>query len=349
MKSPIFFAFILALTWPFSAFSQEDTIRTQKGIVPVSVQSFTSSALQVERSLPSGKKQMSIPYSELESVRFADGFEVRFQDGELIRDNLLSAPKYSSVLWSVKAEDAIDLTQDEIRQYYGDRLYQLSYRHYKAQFFTGLGKIGVGTAGYLATRKWLNPSVWLTVRLRSYGETTTSEGTLVSDTQLECSDGDLYPGWYAVENLFLGAVFAGVMDCSVSMVGMHFLRRNHETMTGPSLRWTKAEFWGGTALVAAGAGTMGIFASRLASHRKWHYYVSTVNGTVTKNVHEGEQASASDWYGLLAGAIVVNVGLSAIQLSQARLSSFRKLEGTPYAMQVDLGPAPSGYGLTVRF
>ena len=329
MKSPIFFAFILALTWPLSAFSQVDTIRTQKGIVPVSVQSFTSSALQVERSLPSGTKQMSIPYSDLESVRFADGFEVRFQDGELIRDNLLSAPKYSSVLWSVKAEDAIDLTQDEIRQYYGDRLYQLSYRPYKAQFFTGLGKIGVGTAGYLATRKWLNPSVWLTVRLRSYGETTTSEGTLVSDTQLECSDGDLYPGWYAVENLFLGAVFAGVMDCSVSMVGMHFLRRNHETMTGP--------------------GTMGIFASRLASHRKWHYYVSTVNGTVTKNVHEGEQASASDWYGLLAGAIVVNVGLSAIQLSQARLSSFRKLEGTPYAMQVDLGPAPSGYGLTVRF
>ena len=345
MKSPIFFVFILALTWPFSAFSQEDTIRTRKGIVPVSVESFTTRTLQVERSLPSGMKQMSIPYTELESVRFADGFEVRFQDGELIRDNLLSAPKYRCVLWSVKAEDAIDLTQDEIRQYYGDRLYNLSYRPYKAQFFTGLGKIGVGAAGYLISRKWLNPSIWQTVHYRSYA----SEGTLISDTQVDYSDGDLYTGWFAVENLLLGAVYAGVMDCSVSMVGMKFLRRNHETMTGPSLRWIKTEFWGGTALVAAGAGTMGIFASRLASHRQWHHYVSTFNGTVTKSVHEGEPASASDWYGLLAGAIVVNVGLSAIQLSQARLSSFRKLEGTPYAMQVDLGPAPSGYGLTVRF
>ena len=55
------------------------------------------------------------------------------------------------------------------------------------------------------------------------------------------------------------------------------------------------------------------------------------------------------FYGLLAGALAVNLGLSAIQLSQARLSGFRKLDGTPYAMQVDLGPAPSGYGLTVRF
>ncbi len=332
-----------------SAFSQVDTIRSRKGIVPVKVQSLASKSILVKRSLSSGEKLISIPTADVESVRFADGFEIRFQDGELIRDNLLSAPMFRSVLWSVQAEDAIELNQDEIRQYYGDRLYQLNYRPYRTHFFTGLGKVGVGTVGYLATRKWLNPSIWSSGSYNYYEETTVSGKTYVSETHIDYSDGDLYPGWYAVENLFLGAVVAGVLDCSVSMVGMKVLRRRHETMTGPSQGRLKAEFWGGTALVAAGAGTMGIFASRLASNRQWHHYVSTYNGAVTKDVHEGVRASHKDWYGLLAGAIVVNVGLSAIQLSQTQLSGFRKLEGTPYAMQVDLGPAPSGYGLTVRF
>lgn len=56
-----------------------------------------------------------------------------------------------------------------------------------------------------------------------------------------------------------------------------------------------------------------------------------------------------DLVGLFLGALAVNLGASAIQVSQTRLSAFRKLDGTPYAMQVNLGPAPSGYGLTVRF
>lgn len=349
MKSPIFLVFALALTWPLSARAQMDSVRTKKGAAPVIVQTFKHNALEVERQFSDGRKLMSIPYSELESVRFADGFEVRFRNGELVRDNLLSAPKFRSVLWSVQAEDVIELNQDEIRQYYGDRLYHLTYRPYRAQFFTGIGKIGVGAVGYLATRKWLNPSIWNSGSYSYYEETYSSSGTFMSETHIDYSDGNLYPGWYAVENLFLGAVVAGVLDCSVSMVGMKVLRRWHETMTGPSPGRLKAEFWGGTALVAAGAGTMGIFASRLASNRQWHHYVSTFNGTVTKDIHEGVKASHKDWYGLLAGAIVVNVGLSAIQLSQTQLSCFRKLEGTPYAMQVDLGPAPFGYGLTVSF
>ena len=349
MKSPFFLVFVLALTCPLCAYSQVDTIRTQKGIVPVSIQSFESKSILVKRSFSTGEKRLLIPNTDVKSVRFADGFEVRFQDGQLIRDNLLSAPKYRSVLWAVLAEDAIELNQDEIRQHYGDRLYHLTYRPYRTQFFTGLGKIGVGAAGYLATRGWLNPSIWESHHYRWYSELTTSDGTVSSETLLDLDQGDLYPGWSAVENLFVGALFAGIMDCSVSLIGMKVLRRRYETMTGPSLSRVKAEFWGGTALVAAGAGTMGIFASRLASRRQWYHYVSTYNGKVTKSIHEGEPASRKDLYGLLAGAIAVNVGLSAIQFSQMRFSGFRKLEGTPYAMQVDLGPAPSGYGLTVRF
>ena len=32
-----------------------------------------------------------------------------------------------------------------------------------------------------------------------------------------------------------------------------------------------------------------------------------------------------------------------------RLSALHRLDGSPYALQVNIGPSPSGYGLTMRF
>lgn len=333
----------------FSLSAQQDTLRSRKGVIPVTVQSFKNNSVEVLRSMPSGQKTMSIPYSEMESVRFADGFEVRFQDGQLVRDNLLSAPKLSSRLWSVKAEDAIDLTQDEIRQYYGDRLYYQVFRPYRTLFFTGLGKIGVGAMGRYAMHRWGNPSVWMQGRISSSSTVVTGIDTYHTETQADYSYGDLYPGRMAVEDFFFCATLAGTLDCTASLIAMRHLRKRHETMTGPSLGRIKAEFWGGTALVATGLGAMGVFASRLNNHRQWYHYVKTVDGKVTQQTHEGEKASWNDYYGLLAGALVANLGISAIQLSQAQLSGCRKVDGTPYAMQINLGMSPSGYGLTMRF
>ena len=330
--------------------AQEDTLRTWKWSAPVSVLNITGDYLHVERSFPSGVKEVKVPLKDVESLRFADGFEVRFQDGELIRDNLLSAPRIRSTLWCVRVEEVIDLTREELRQYYGDRLFDLVYHPYRAQFFTGLGKIGVGAAGEWLVRKKLNPTVWRSGYYRSYSESFNGLDTRTYEKRIDFSYGNLYPGWTAVQYFFAGAIFAGVVDCSVSLIGMRSLVRRHATMNGPSLGWTKAGFWSGTALTVAGVGAMGLFASRLAAHRQWNHQVVTINGTVTDEVHEGGlPASRNDDLGLFVGALVANLGISAIQLSQARLSAFRKLDGTPYAMQVNLGPAPSGYGLTVRF
>ena len=333
--------FVLALTWSLSAYSQVDSVRTRKGVAPVVVQAFKHNSIEVDLLHPS-RRTMSIPYSDLEYVRFADGVEIRFQDGELIRDHLLYAPKFYSRLWTVKVEEVIDLTQSEIQQLYGDRLYYTSYRPNRAQIMTGIGKAVVGFFGYIASAR-RNPTIWGSPH--SYS-TLNDQWEKV---QIEENEGKLSVGHLAVDGFFLGTFLTGFVEQASSAIELKALARQREDMTGPSLGKARAEFWGGTALAAVGVGTMGYFASRLNDHREWYHYVCSKEGVVTENIHRGEPASWKDLIGLYVGGFVVNLGLSAMQLGQARLSGFRKLEGTPYAMHVDLGPAPSGYGLTVRF
>ena len=345
MKSPIILVFVLALTWPLSAFSQVDTVRAKKGTAPVIVQAFKHNALEVDRIFPSGRKLMSIPYSELESVRFADGVEIRFQDGEMVRDNLLYAPKFYSRLWTVKVEEVIDLTQGEIRQLYGDRLYFTEYRPNRARLMTGLGKIAGGFMGFLVAAK-TDPSRWGS-RHRDYydGARNSYPGERVVE---DYNYGNLNVGWISVDCLLLGAYLTGHVDQVSSLRRLRALARQREDMPAPTIKKAKAEIWGGTALTAAGLGTMCYFASQLNEHREWDHRFRSREGVVEVNIHQGEPASGWDVFGLFVGAVAVNLGISTFQMGQMRLSSFRKLE-TPYAMQVDLGPAPSGYGLTVRF
>lgn len=336
------FVFVLALIWPLSAFSQVDSVRTQKGAAPVIVQNFKHNYVEVDRLFPNRRMKLSIPFSVLEYVRFADGFKVRFQDGKMVRDNLLSAPRYNSRLWTVRAEEDIELTQSEIRQLYGDRLFYTAYRPNRAQYITGMSKVVGGFIGFL-TVAYRDPTFW---------GTPSSYSTLDHDweeIQIEKNVGKLSVGCLSLECLLLGTFLTGFVDQASSSIELKALARQRMDMTCPSLGKAKAEFWGGTALAAAGVGTMGYFASRLYEHREWNHYVCYKRGEVTENIHQGEPASMKDLLGLFVGGVIVNLGVSAMQLGQARLSGFRKLEGTPYAMHVDLGPAPSGYGLTMRF
>ena len=60
------FVFVLALIWPLSAFSQVDSVRTQKGAAPVIVQNFKHNYVEVDRLFPNRRMKLSIPFSVLE-------------------------------------------------------------------------------------------------------------------------------------------------------------------------------------------------------------------------------------------------------------------------------------------
>ena len=101
-----FFALVLASCISLTAWGQADTLRGRnKSVVPVEVRSFSSNQLRV-RMLGNGGGEpfRNFAFQELESLRFADGFEVQFRDGHLVRDNLLSAPVIRSSFLSVQAE-----------------------------------------------------------------------------------------------------------------------------------------------------------------------------------------------------------------------------------------------------
>ena len=203
MKSPIILIFVLALTWPLSVRAQMDSVQTRKGAAPVIVQAFKHNALEVERQFPDGRKLLSIPYSDLEYVRFADGVEIRFQDGEMVRDNLLYAPKFYSRLWTVKVEEVIDLTQSEIRQLYGDELYITEYRPNRARLITGLGKIAGGFVGFLAAA-CADPTRWGSKHRDYYqGAYNSYPGERIVE---DYNYGNLNIGWISVECLLLGLI-----------------------------------------------------------------------------------------------------------------------------------------------
>ena len=342
-----FFALVLVSCISVTAWGQADTLRGRnKSVVPVEVRSFSSNQLRV-RMLGNGGGEpfRSFAFQELESLRFADGFEVQFRDGHLVRDNLLSAPVIRSSFLSVQAERVIDLTKDEVRRLYGDPLYRQMYRPYRTQFITGLGKAGLGAFGFFQAVRH-NPSVHYTLIWAS--NSYDSDGNL-SQTGHVRGYGDLYPGWMVAEAMLLGTTVAGVLDCTVSAIGLMRLNRHYKTLSGVSPVWANIELWGGAACTLAGAGLMTYCALQLNSHRQWSMQGTLRNGVIHYDEQKGSPADLSNVWKITVGGILTSLGLSAFQLGLSQVIGLRSTDNAPYAARVDIGPAPSGYGLRVVF
>ena len=130
--------------------AQTDTLIGKWGeAIPAKVKSFTKNGLRVERQMQTvDDKLMNVKYTDVDALRFADGFKVRFQDGALVRDNLLSAPSFRRSFMDVRAEGLLTLTQDEVRQYYGLKNYEIVYKPFRDLFHTGFLKMGGGLVGF---------------------------------------------------------------------------------------------------------------------------------------------------------------------------------------------------------
>ena len=327
--------------------AQTDTLIGKWGeAIPVKVKSFTKNGLRVERQMQTvDDKLMNVKYTDLNSLRFADGFEVRFQDGALVRDNLLSAPSFRRVFMDVRAEGLLALTQDELRQYYGSRNYDIVYKPYRDLFRTGFLKMGGGLLGFAASTGlckaysmyWVDPYI-------------VSDASGSRRTYHE--DGNRNPFWSTAAYFFLGTMVDGLVDCTVSKNGHRKLFNSPDDAAVPTVVGSNCLLWGGVALSAAGIGALTASYVDLKAHRHW-YFTKTVPEGVNPNTVEytkdGERPSSWVKYALVGGALAANLGFSAIQLGAMRLSALRRLEGTPYAMRVDVGPSPCGYGLMMRF
>ena len=340
---------LLLLVAAISASAQApDTLIGKWGeAIPAKVKSFTKNGLRVERQMQTvGDKLMNVKYSDLNAIRFADGFEVRFQDGTLVRDNLLSAPSFRRVFMDVRAEGLLALTQDELRQYYGFRNYNIVYKPYRDLFRTGFLKMGGGLLGFAAS----------TGLCKAY-TMTWADPYMVSDhggpnRRTYHEEGNRNPFWSTAAYFFLGTMVDGLVDCTVSKNGHRILFNHPDDATVPTVAGSNCLLWGGVALSAAGIGALTASYVDLKAHRHWYFTKTAPEGVDPKTVEytkDGERPSSWVKYALAGGALAANFGFSAIQLGGSRLSALHRLDGSSYALQVNLGPSPSGYGITMRF
>ena len=329
--------------------AQMDTLIGKWGeAIPVKVQSFTKNGLRVERQMQTvDDKVMHVKYSDLEAIRFADGFELRFRDGALVRDNLLSAPSFRRSFIDVKAEGKVTLAQAELRQYYGSRNYDVIYKPYRDQFFTGLGKLGGGALGFALSTGLCKAgtSTWSDSFWYSRGDEQVLQRTYYEE-------GNRNPFWSTAAFFFLGTMVDGLVDCTVSKLGHGKLFNHPDEATVPSAAASKGLLWGGVALSAAGIGALTASCVDLNTHRHW-YFKKTVPEGIDPNtvvyIKEGERPSSWVKYALVGGALAANLGFSAVQLGAARMSALHRLDGSSYALQVIIGPSPSGCGFMMRF
>lgn len=321
--------------------AQTDTLFGKWGeAIPAKVKSFTRNGLRVERKMQTvDDKLMNIRYTDLNAIRFADGFEVRFRDGVLVRDNLLSAPSFEESLIRVKAEGVLALTPEEMSSYYGPDFYNVVYRPYRAQTLTGFGKLGVGILGSLI----------------SFPQARSGSGHMES-VPTEGLDKMKWPNrytettnyfWMASSMFFMGMTLTGIADLAIPYFGFHnSLRKPVEERPLPTAASSKGLIWGGAALSVLGIGGFAASCVELKSRPS-----RSTEITLPHSQPWPVLKTEIPWavFTMAGSALVAHLGFSAIQLGATRLSALRRLDGTPYAMQVNIGPSPSGYGLTMQF
>lgn len=323
--------------------AQTDTLFGKWGeVIPAKVKSFTRNGLRVERKMQTvDDKLMNIRYTDLNAIRFADGFEVRFRDGVLVRDNLLAAPSFEESLISVKAEGVLALTPEEMSSYYRPDFYNVVYRPYRAQTLTGFGKLGVGILGSLISFPQARSG-------SSHMESVPTEGLDKMKWPNRYTKTTNYdPFWMASSMFFMGMTLTGIADLAIPYFGFHnSLRKPVEERPLPTAASSKGLIWGGAALSVLGIGGFAASCVELKSRPS-----RSTEITLPHSQPWPVLKTEIPWvvFTMAGSALVANLGFSAIQLGASRLSALRRFDGTPYALQVNIGPSPSGYGLTMQF
>ena len=324
--------------WP----ERPDTLfGSRRDVVTAKVTSIANGKVHVKRQSGSPDRTLVIPFSDMKAIRFADGFRLDFRDGKLLRDNVLSAPSFEESLMHVKAEGVLKLTPEEMLSFYGPGYYNVVYKPYRAQAVTGIGKLGVGILGSLISfpqARWSS----------SHMESVPTEGVDKMKWPNRYTETTTYdPFWTASTMFFMGMTLAGITDCILPDIGFRkSLLKPAGERPLPTTASSKGLIWGGAALSVLGIGGIAASFAELKARP------SRSAETILPYFEQWPVLRTEiPWavFLMAGGALAANLGFSAVQLGATRLSALHRLDGSPYALQVNVGPSPSGYGLTMRF
>lgn len=282
-----------------------------------------------------GKTLDHIQGDLVDKITFHDGFTVQFLGGELLRDNLTEAPRYTYRQSGLQAEGVIPLTHEEIRMRLGDEVYEAGYCPYRRQALIGSIKAAVMLPLSLATYFYGN----ITVSRKEFAD---RKGYYLLT---QASPFGNLSRWLAVTTGATG--LAETMICS-SRIGK--LASHPESFRQPSLSASRWRVAAGSTLVLAGAGLMGYGYWRSGTVRLSQGYQKATDGGKDVLVSEIGRSPAAVWLWSLAGAAVLNVGASELTygINCLHARSVLRNKGLD-RLTVSFAPTPGGAAMSLCF
>lgn len=279
----------------------------------------------------------------VEKVVFADGFVLPFEEGDLDRELLLSAPSYKGAHGDFLAEGVVALTRDEMRRLIGEETWLLGYRVRKNQARAGLGKVLVGV-----------PTGFVCYLTRDNAVQRKKIATLV-DGKMEYDGPSGYqynPLWHTATGFAAATAVYGAVEMAAANISINHLATGFRTFEAPSARsFRNKALLGGGLLLAGGAVTYWGY-DRIAKNPGWSESSEwqTVMGVEVETRHTDGKKMAVPWLLPAAGALLANFGLTELTTGLTGLSGYSKLRAAGLdRAQVRVTPTPGGMGVSLLF
>ena len=334
-------------------------LRGQQVITTVKGEKFNTKVTHIDKEVirTSGLRgdysgvQKTLPRSYVRDIEFEDGYKLRFhEDGAYSRDGLYNVERIRLHGGVPYAEDLIRLTPEEIALRIGQANYDLQYHPARVRTITGEWQLLAGSILTATGVLYLDDKYIVYNRngmsvIFAKQDILRSDGTIKDDGHYRFS-GHYNPWSVTAEIVGIASFVTGATNLLLGNIGAKKAFRMQEDASFPSPQRTKAEYWSGIGLTAAGTGMVvaGALMMNNAKVFDWNLYQDKTNPNYKK---EGNITIAGPVL-VLAGAVAANIGIGQFTVSRTRLKAYS--DGKGHAADLHFGTtADGGYGLTLRF
>ncbi len=276
----------------------------------------------------------------VKSITFSDGFCVEFNsDGIPRRDNFLEAPVMKCRTNGIYAQGLFRLTDDETMKLLGPEEYYSMYMPSKSLLYTGIGQVLGG--GALLAASHFRDEKHVVIQGRKGGVLFTGlelKGLSrpMNSYNIQNFQGKLNPYYVTAEIFGATTLVCG----AVNFLSARSSLKSALDSNGPhySIEKAKRRYWAGIGMAAAGVGAIVGGTVDIANKSTWSWSIWD-ESYERYNIKEGTNPIVGPIL-VLAGSVLVNVGLHEFILSGSRMKYFKK---------ASTSITPNGLGLTLAF
>ena len=265
--------------------------------------------------------------SLVKGITFADGFNMAFHDGMLDRSQLLKAKKYSNSGSRILAEGVVPLEDREVCSLLGESAYYLGRNVYKTQRISGGAKAALAAAALAASTAIHARATWC-------------------DTN---NDGSwrVSPQWYTVFPASATTLVYGMTEMTLSNLAIKKLSSHYLTFSPPSKKHFATFAWAGGGLALAGGALIGLGHAYIMNKGTWYDLQTYDNDGNIYTIDKIGKLPAASWIMPVAGALLMNLGISGFTYGLSGLSGYKKISQNGREPQLSWCPTPYGVSLSL--